>query len=90
MRVEVIQGDTNGRVLIKGNCTGEPAGFRAIVGARSGLGFEDGSAQVRITGQIGDPDSRTIEDRFTTREDVQIEVRGGMAAAMLQAAGNRR
>ena len=86
MRLILTQDGTDGRALINGNCTGEPQRFRAIIQVRSGPGFEDGTAQARATGQVGDPDTGTILDRFDRTEEVEIDVRGGMAAAALKAA----
>ena len=86
MRLILSQDGTEGRTMVNGNCTGEPQRFRGIIRATSGPGFEDGPAQVRATGQIGDPETGTILDRFDRTEEVQIEIRGGMAAAVLKAA----
>ena len=88
MRVDLIQGDTEGRAMINGTCTGEPQRFRAIVQRQRGPGFEEGTASVRATGQVGDPDTREIVDRFQTTEDVDIDIPGTMMAAMLQAAAD--
>ncbi|HEV2810687.1 MAG TPA: hypothetical protein VGV93_09875 [Acidimicrobiales bacterium] len=88
MRVVITQGTTEGRAMITGNCTGEPQSFRAIVEVTSGPGFEDGAASVRAVGQVGNPDTQTIVDRFSTTDEVQIDVVGGMGAAMLRASGD--
>ena len=86
MRVTVTQGEASGQAILTGNCTGEAERFRVIARSRSGPAFEEGTAQVRAVAQIGDPDTRRIIDRFSTNEDVEIEIPEGMAAAMLQAA----
>ena len=71
--------------MVTGNCTGEPQRFRVIVEVRRGPGFQDGAASVRAVAQIGNPDTQTIVERFSTTEEVQLDVVGGMGAAMLSA-----
>jgi hypothetical protein len=90
--VTLTQGQTAGRDFATGTCTGDPQRFRVIVRATSGPGFGNGSAQARATAQIGDPRTGTIVDRFSTSEEVEIDVRDGMMAAMLNAidAGEKR
>ena len=89
MGVFVTQDETEGRGIVTGTCTGETQRFRVIVEVRRGPGFEDGPAQARAVAQVGDPDTRTVVDRLSTTDEVQIDVRDGMMAAMLQAAGDR-
>ena len=85
MRVTVTQDEADGQAILTGNCTGEAERFRVIVRSRSGPAFEEGTAQVRAVAQIGDPDTRRIIDRFSTNEEVRIEIPEGMGAAMVQA-----
>jgi hypothetical protein len=72
--VDVTQDETEGRGIASGTCTGEPQRFRAIVDVRSGPGFEDGTAQARAVAQIGNPATGRIMDRFSTTEEVEIEI----------------
>ena len=88
MRVDLTQGDTEARAIINGTCTGEPQRFRAIVQVMRGPGLQEGTASVRATAQVGDPDTRDIEDRFQTTEEVEIDIPGAMTAAMLSAIHN--
>lgn len=85
IRVMVTQGDARGEGIVNGNCTGESQRFRVIVRARPGPALQEGTAQVRAMAQIGDPDTQRIVDRFSTNEEVEIEIPEGMGAAMLSA-----
>ena len=84
-RVIVTQDRTEGQAIVTGTCTGEAQRFRAIVEVTSGPGFEDGPAQARAVTQVGNPNNRRIVDRFSTTEEVEIEIAGGMGAAVLTA-----
>jgi hypothetical protein len=83
--VRLTQGGAGGQGIATGNCTGEPQSFRVIVRASSGPRFQDGTAQATATAQVGDPDTQVVVDRFSTREEVEIDIPGGMMAAMLGA-----
>jgi hypothetical protein len=83
--VRLTQGEADGRGIATGNCTGDPQSFRVIVRASSGPRFQDGTAQANAVAQIGDGANRVIVDRFSTTEEVEIDIPGGMTAAMLSA-----
>jgi len=85
IQVSVTQGATEAMGVVTGTCTGDPQSFRIIVRASSGESFEDGSAQVEATAQIGNPGSRTIVDTFSTSEEVDIDVPGGFMAQVVRA-----
>lgn len=70
----VNQGDTAGQGVVTGTCTGASQRFRVVVTATSGPGFESGTAGVEANAQIGSPATGTIEDTFSTTEDVGITV----------------
>jgi hypothetical protein len=83
--VNVTQGDTEGQGVATGNCTGDAQSFRVNVRATSGPGFTTGDADVDATAQIGSPGSRTIEDTFSTSEEVAIEVPSGFMGQVVNA-----
>jgi hypothetical protein len=83
--VRLTQGEAAGQGIATGNCTGDPQSFRVIVRASAGPRFQDGTAQANAVAQIGDGANRVIVDRFSTSEEVEIDIPGGMMAPMLRA-----
>lgn len=86
-RVEVVltQGGTEAEGVATGTCTGTPQSFGATVMVTFGPGYSDGMARAEVTADIGDPGTRTVVDSFSAARLVEIDVPGGMMAAMLNA-----
>ncbi len=74
IEVMVTQADSVGEGVGTGTCTGATQSFRLKVMHQSGPAFGDGPASVEATATVGNPDSRTVIDTFSTSEEVTVEI----------------
>lgn len=74
IEVMVTQADSVGEGVGTGTCTGPTQSFRLKVMHQSGPAFGDGPASVEATATVGNPDSRTVIDTFSTSEEVTVEI----------------